>query len=256
VRIAHRLGQNPATPLYYGATRIGLGGRIEWTGRQRWLIDEQYWREAVDKRLSKLRPGSVVFVGSMADVFFQPTPYEWGRLGAMMYLEPHVEFVLVSKRLANLKQFAELTARHASGPLPNVTGVATCCTQAEADRNIPLLLAAPFARRGVCLEPLLEPVRLARIDAGDAIYYPLAGQVAIEGRGMADAARLDWVVTGCESGPCRRPAEANWFRALRAETAAAGVPFMLKQMEVDGYVRDMPALDGKVSGQTPWGVRP
>lgn len=265
--IAHRLGQNPATPQYKGLTRLGANGP-EWTGEQRWLLNSGDWREAIKKRLAKMRPGTVVFVGSMADVFCDFIPREWGLLGAMMHRAPHVEFVLVSKRAVNLAAFAELTAKKANGPLPNVTGVATCCTQAEANHNIPLLLNAPFARHGVCLEPLLERVDLT-LDGlscwpclhcanGEYQEWDTGANACpyCEGTGKSGEVGLDWVVTGCESGKFRRHAEPDWFRSLRDECVEACVPFMLKQMEVAGRVVEMPVLDGKVWGQTPWGDRP
>ena len=41
--------------------------------------------------------------------------------------------------------------------------------------------------------------------------------------------RIDWVVAGGESGPGARPSHPDWFRSLRDQCAAAGVPFFFKQ---------------------------
>jgi len=38
-----------------------------------------------------------------------------------------------------------------------------------------------------------------------------------------------WTVTGGESGPRARPAHPDWFRSLRDQCVAAGVPFFFKQ---------------------------
>jgi protein gp37 len=62
---------------------------------------------------------------------------------------------------------------------------------------------------------------------------------------------LDWVIMGCESGPNRRPMDIEWARSMRDQCQAANVPFFLKQMEIDGKVVKMPALDGVVYDQYP-----
>lgn len=40
---------------------------------------------------------------------------------------------------------------------------------------------------------------------------------------------LDWVIVGGESGPGARPAHPGWFRSVRDQCVAAGVPFFFKQ---------------------------
>jgi protein gp37 len=51
---------------------------------------------------------------------------------------------------------------------------------------------------------------------------PLLGPVDID-------PRIDWVITGGESGPHARPSHPDWFRRLRDQCAAAGVAFFFKQ---------------------------
>jgi protein gp37 len=41
--------------------------------------------------------------------------------------------------------------------------------------------------------------------------------------------RLHWVICGGESGPKARPSHPDWFRSLRDQCQAAGVPFLFKQ---------------------------
>jgi hypothetical protein len=45
----------------------------------------------------------------------------------------------------------------------------------------------------------------------------------------AKAFRIDWVITGCESGEKARETPTDWYRSLRAECLFAGTPFFLKQ---------------------------
>jgi len=40
---------------------------------------------------------------------------------------------------------------------------------------------------------------------------------------------LDWVIAGGESGPRARPSHPDWFRGLRDQCQAAGVPYFFKQ---------------------------
>lgn len=40
---------------------------------------------------------------------------------------------------------------------------------------------------------------------------------------------LDWVIAGGESGPRARPSDPRWFRSVRDQCQAAGVPFFFKQ---------------------------
>jgi protein gp37 len=57
--------------------------------------------------------------------------------------------------------------------------------------------------------------------------------------------KLDWIICGCETGRGARPTNIEWIRGLKNQCVAAGVPFFLKQMEVNGKVVKMPELDGQ-----------
>jgi protein gp37 len=98
----------------------------------------------------------------------------------------------------------------------NVWAGVTVCNQAEADEKIPLLLQVPAAVRFVSYEPALGPVdlRYAAFNGTDSLE-------SLEG--------LHWVIAGGESGPGARPAHPDWFRSVRDQCQAAGVPFLFKQ---------------------------
>lgn len=89
--------------------------------------------------------------------------------------------------------------------------------------------------RFLSCEPLLGPVRLEsintmkyrgaeRVDALNGFAYGMFDDVAAEG-----LPSIDWVIAGGESGPNARPSHPDWFRDLRDQCAAAGVPFFFKQ---------------------------
>lgn len=96
--------------------------------------------------------------------------------------------------------------------------------QAAADERIPLLLQTPATMRWISAEPLLGPIDLdsAQVDGIHALGCGDQG-CNCGNRG------LDWVVTGGESGPKARASHPDWFRSLRDQCKAAGVPFFFKQ---------------------------
>lgn len=101
-----------------------------------------------------------------------------------------------------------------------------------AEARIPHLLATPAAVRFLSMEPLLGPVDLSAVPAGDRAGWlcPLTGDHHLQ-PAHADhrGAKIDWVIVGGESGPGARPSHPDWFRSLRDQCAAAGVPFLFKQ---------------------------
>jgi len=107
----------------------------------------------------------------------------------------------------------------------------TAENQQRADERIPILLQIPATVRFVSVEPMLGPVDLTNIIIGPN--------------------RLDWVICGSETGPNRREACIEWIGDLCDQCEHAGVPFFLKQMEVDGKIVKMPKLDGKVWDRMP-----
>lgn len=117
--------------------------------------------------------------------------------------------------------------------------------QATANDRIPLLLRTKASHRFVSYEPALGPMRMLEQDFSDYGQGPgwlIAGN-------MANGPEVDWIIAGCESGPRRRPANVDWFRSVRDQCQAAGKPFFLKQMDVDGKLVKMPKLDGRVWDQ-------
>jgi protein gp37 len=118
-----------------------------------------------------------------------------------------------------------------SHPLGSVWLGTSVEDQATADERIPHLLNCPAAVRFVSYEPALGPV-----DFADPGYHWLKGIEALGAHEDGsiewdhDAAHLDWVIAGGESGPGHRPADPEWFRSVRDQCSAANVAFFMKQM--------------------------
>lgn len=219
--------------------RFGGGQAPNWgPGAPRRRTSEANWRKPLQWQakaaefMAQHGRRQRVFCASLADVFDNQVPVEWRRdLFALIDQTPDLDWLLLTKRIGN----AHAMAMASNWPFPwprNVWLGATITSQAEADRDIPKLLAVPARVRFLSMEPLLGPVDLT------SIRQHLEGESYIEGNVLvrnstldrgADRAALDWVIVGGESGPGARPMHPDWARSLRDQCAAAGVPFLFKQ---------------------------
>lgn len=148
-----------------------------------------------------------VFCASLADVFDNHKSIlpEWRReLWALIRQCPDLDFLMLTKRPQNIIRF--LPEDWGSG-YSNVWLGATVESQKEADR-LDALTAVPATIRFLSMEPLLGGVDLSR-----------------------HIKDLHWIITGGENGKHYRPVDPDWFRLLRDQCAAAGVPFLFKQWE-------------------------
>lgn len=203
-----------------------------------------------------------VFCASLGDVFDNEVDPQWrADLFELIEDTPHLDWLLLTKRIGNVQGMLTDTLlrmrdlKSLSGqqwPWPNVWIGATIVNQAEADRDIPKLLAVPAAKRFLSMEPLLGPVNLADISDGHADstipreYWeegfdtedspPAVGHNCLSGERWQrfgdwteHGPRIDWVIVGGESGPGARPMHPDWARSLRDQCQAAGVAFLFKQ---------------------------
>lgn len=184
-----------------------------------------------------------VFHNSLSDFFDNDVPVQWCISAMRSIVEtPDLIHILLTKRIGNAAEMLDVAFRAVHGQrekwadnVPsNVWIGATIVNQAEADRDIPKLLAVPAAKRFLSMEPLLGPVDLDTIHntdfgEGQPYLHPLIGRVS-DGHGdSCGAPSIDWVIVGGESGPRARPMHPDWARSLRDQCEAAGVPFLFKQ---------------------------
>lgn len=164
-----------------------------------------------------------VFCASLADVFDNDVEPAWRTdLFRLIADTQNLDWLLLTKRIGNV---AAMLREIGIDRLPgNVWLGATIVNQAEADRDIPKLLAVPARVRFLSMEPLLERVDLA---ASGALWSDMNGNIVdAPSRGLRG---VDWVIVGGESGHGARPMHPDWARSLRDQCAAAGVPFLFKQ---------------------------
>lgn len=186
-----------------------------------------------------------VFCASMADVFDRNAPEgARERLWKLIDDTPRLDWLLLTKRVGNVRSMVPRQwlmcdvgrSEPYRWPRNAWLGI-TVVNQEEADRDIPKLLAVPARVRFLSIEPMLGPVTLPpmRCDRGSLPGSGGVGGVTCPDcsghgdRGERGCLRLHWVIAGGESGPHARPAHPDWFRSLRDQCAAAGVPFHLKQ---------------------------
>lgn len=145
-------------------------------------------------------------------------------LFALIDATPHLDWLLLTKRPENIRKMlvphslervkGHVSQNEGDGYLlrrrNNLWLGATVENQEYADQRIPALLECRDLSPVLFLscEPLLGPVNVAQ---------------------FLEGGRIDWVIAGGESGPNARPSHSDWFRSLRDQCAAAGVPFHFKQ---------------------------
>lgn len=170
-----------------------------------------------------------VFCASLADVFDNEVPPEWrAELFALIATTQNLDWLLLTKRIGNVARMIEAPGMQKCGLPANVWLGATICNQAEADRDIPKLLATPAAVRFLSIEPMLGPIDLRRHFFGHCPEHDFPGGFCVQ-RHHDGVQHLNWVIAGGESGPHARPSHPYWFRSLRDQCAAADVPFLFKQ---------------------------
>ena len=220
------------------AKRSGL---VQWgPGAERRVTTDATWAKPRKWNAMAQASGTRarVFCASLADVFDNAMPEEWrDRLWSLIKDTPHLDWLLLTKRPGNIANMLPVPFdfdKH----FPNVWLGCTVVNQAEADRDIPKLLAVPARVHFLSMEPLLGPVRLPWADSNDKLPVPdkdgrehlmPASFVERVFNDTFGVPQIDWVITGGESGPKARPMHPDWARSLRDQCQAAGVPFFFKQ---------------------------
>jgi protein gp37 len=201
------------------AHRFGYG----WNGEPMREFGEHHWNEPLrwDRRAAATGTSPRVFP-SMCDPFDKDWPAGVReRFFRLIADTPHLTWLLLTKRIGNAAAMIEVAVDSndlPTWPWPHVWLGASMVNQQEYDRDIGKLLRTSAARHFVSFEPMLGPIDMRMGGASMPDYA--------EHRPLAP---LSWVIAGGESGPHARPAHPDWFRSLRDQCAAAGVPFMHKQ---------------------------
>ena len=250
---------------YEGLVRIGADGkrRPEWSGaiqfvEQRlldplrwgpvvlhtqlcvceWELELRCWKEDRKGKRPKRRCACSarprrIFVNSMSDLFHEGVTDEMlDRIFAVMALCPQHTFQVLTKRPERMLEYLSASPSLLLGRwTAAMSGEMLKRTTLESGDTIGTSSARPNMWLGVSVEEAKWKSRidiLRGVPAGKRFLSlePLLGDL-----GELDLTGIDWVIAGGESGkgPGIRPSHPDWFRSVRDQCAAAGVPFFFKQ---------------------------
>ncbi len=166
-----------------------------------------------------------VFVCSMGDLFHKDVNFFWiDEVFEYMLRAPHHTYMVLTKRPQRLYEWCDSTGNRSELLQRSRAWIGvTAENQKRADERTPILLQIPAAVRFVSVEPMLGPVDFDEIKIGCA-HRPLYCACSAD----CDHAKLDWVISGGETGAGARPMHPDWARSLRDQAVSAGVPFFFK----------------------------
>jgi len=189
-----------------------------------------------------------IFVDSMSDLFHDQVPSLFiDHVFETMHLAWWHTFLILTKRPERMHKYInQRYLLNQRAVLPNVWLGVSAEDQKTADERSWWLFQTPSAFRFLSIEPMLGPINyLSSIQKFEMEWLGLAGWT------RDNPYYYNWIICGCESGPNRRPMELDWAKDLRDQCQAAGVPFFLKQAEINGKLVKMPQLDGKIWDELP-----
>jgi protein gp37 len=247
---------NPVT----GCTKIAAGCQncyAESMAKRFWgkrkFTDVRCHKDRLEQPLHWKKPRKI-FVCSMSDLFHEKVPFEFIDMicESMINTEYKHTYQILTKRperaLAYARRWIKLTGEWPWGS--NVWLGVSVSTQADADKNIPILLQISAAVRFVSIEPMLEELTLVPTlfadrepdeDSPVACVPCRCGKHWENQFGNNLICGLDWVIVGSESGPKQRPCKLEWIRDLVSQCKEAQVPVFVKQIPINGKCSKNPA---------------
>lgn len=170
------------------------------------------------------------------------------RLFALIKETPNLDWLLLTKRPENVFRMT-LHCWPMIWPR-NVWLGTTVENQETANARIPGLLKIHVKTRFLSCEPLLGPIDLFDVEPNPLARLDVVPGPHGEGVEIPIEPGINWVIAGGESGPHSRPSHPDWFRSLRDQCQAAGIPFHFKQhgewfpSDMFDYDTSLPVLDG------------
>ena len=206
------------------------------TSKNNWKQPIKWAKQAVKDGVTRR-----VFCASLADVFDKNIDDSWWvQLFDLIYDTQKIgglEWLILTKRPENIHSFYDEMFEE----LTNIRIGITCENQEMADLRIPELLRNWHGKNFISYEPALS-----KVDFVSSIFRPgiweLTGGDEYTKIGLRG---IDWVICGCESGNNARPMNLDWARLVRDQCVFADIPFLMKQMVIDGKLVREPYLDGK-----------
>jgi protein gp37 len=201
-------------------------GNDRWgKGKARGLTSEANWKKPIqwNKEAAVAGVRTKVFCASMSDVFDTEVPDEWRlKLFDLIMNTQNLDWLLLTKRPEEMLKFYKEKMTFGA-PTKNIWLGTTVENQEMANKRIPILLSIPGVIHWLSVEPQLGPVDLSKIACSSCEGEPKHMGV------LYGSERIDWVISGGESGHGARPFDLKWARNLRDQCKEAGVAFFVKQ---------------------------
>jgi protein gp37 len=198
--------------------------------RAKWSPDGKPYRRG---------PGSkpVMFPVDLGDLFHEEAEEDFIMAALdMMLARNDADWVVLTKRAKRMYSIVKywLEFNELKRVPAHIWLMVTAENQKRADERIPILLQIKAQVRGVSLEPMLEPMRLADFLICEWYAGPMIKpRIGTIGGKAMPAARLrpalNWVIVGAESGSKRRPFKVSWAERVYEQCKAAAVAFFGKQ---------------------------
>jgi len=176
-----------------------------------------------------------IFVCSTTDLFGDWVRDEWiDRVFVTMARAGQHTFQLLTKRPGRMREYISAFAPDGDG---FITRGGTLAMYGDTPIDAPIFAANRWPLPNVWLGTTAEDEehyrqRWAHMAAVPATVRFLSYEPALGPIGDLDLGRVgapNWIIAGGESGPHARPSHPEWFRSLRDQCKAAGVPFFFKQ---------------------------
>lgn len=166
------------------------GSRID---RRRLRFNGQVFcdEKVLNKPLHWRKPRTVA-VCLMGDLFHRGVPDPFlHRIFRRMAVCPQHTFVLLTKRAPRMRRYL---SHRFPRPLPNLWLLVSAENQKRWDERVPYLLDTRAAVRGVCVEPMLEPIVMHGLETGK-IHWVIFGAESINGR-AGRVCKTPWIAGG------------------------------------------------------------
>lgn len=252
---------SPSCRFCYAETDTKRWGLDLWGKNAERAITKTTWRNPAKWNREAEQAGEMrrVFCASEADVFEDRPDLVDARNRTFDLVEatPWLIWMFCTKRPENI---AKLAARYSGGWPSNVWLGVTAETQRFANERIPHLIVHPVSVRFVSAGPTLGLVNMRRIPVpgGSGLFYDVLGKRWGEPGAWSEpmSRGVDWVITEGESGnkPGIRPSHPDWYRTMRDQCTATGVPYHHKQNGM-WVAADQIELPNRFAGQD-WARNP
>jgi len=172
------------------------------------------------------RKPAYVFVCSWSDFFIEEGDQWRGLAWEIIDETPWLTYQILTKRPERIRECLPEDWGDGWG---NVWLGVSAENQKRAEERIPILLDIPATLHFISCEPLLGPVFLAQwLQCRVHLLRHRDGRDCLAPK-RKRSGYIDWVITGGESGPKKRPMDLEWVRTIRDICVWANVPFFHKQ---------------------------